>query len=168
MNTPKPPSGMGPTANWLKQLLAAVRGYRILPGPNYRIRQYGNGIVLDIAAGGAAAGGGIRWKGEYVTNLPYSKNDLVMVSATLSPTDPAYVAGTNYTGIWLCIQANPVLPSTGTNVRPTYPYPINGDGTLNITWILISLGMREINVSDAQSGKKAFFGAGDPFVPTGS
>lgn len=49
INWPKPPSGNGLEAAWLRQLLDSCKRAAIKPGPNYLVLESGTGISLSIS-----------------------------------------------------------------------------------------------------------------------
>lgn len=92
------------------------------------------------------------WRGEWDSGTTYAAGDMVRVSS--NPASPA--EGSNYTGVWVS------ATDSNTGHQPIYPEPIS---PATCYWFLISLGPREINVTDSVVGKKAYFGASDPFTP---
>jgi hypothetical protein len=90
MIPPKPVSGFSREAAWSNRLINYFRSKVLLPGRGYRIRQYPNGIALDIEQSG---GGGKSDPGTKIKNfrlVSHHEEFLTCVDDSLKDTDPNY------------------------------------------------------------------------------
>lgn len=60
-NGPNPVSGNSAQAGWLRQLLAAVRANKLLPGVGYKLNPSSNGVSLEIQEGRGGGGDSTRF-----------------------------------------------------------------------------------------------------------
>jgi hypothetical protein len=165
INLPKRPTGAGEDAQffqWVYDTLTSLMRMQEVGGQKVSRTTRGFFTVGGTAA--TAPAQGLQWQDEFNINSSYQIGDLVQVTINLATNDPDYVAGTNYTGIWICVKTNPALPiAPGSNTkhckRPMYPLPLD---LTQIYWKLIAFGVRDVNVTDSVVGKKAYFCAADP------
>jgi hypothetical protein len=150
-NTPPFPQGSSAFKRWAQWVQRSIIGMRANEVPGSLVNRTTRGISI-IAKPGQGGGAGMDWQGEWVSTKHYGR--LALVRVTTIP--PELVGdGKNYTGVWLAVKA-------GSNHRPIWPEPV---ATADLYWVMLAMGVREINVSSDDIGAKQMLtSCNDPYT----
>jgi hypothetical protein len=90
---PKPLASSDPFAVAFNQLIACIKERTVRSSPTVKVRQLQTCVTLDAAAESVPGepGDGMRWKGEYNSDLSYEEGDVVVVRGG-GPGAGSYVA----------------------------------------------------------------------------
>ena len=136
---------------WVWDVLNALLRINV-PGASASFSSRGLTLVLPKTSTTKTATGNMRWQGEWDHDKSYKAFDVVRVT---SFDDTLVGDGNNYTGVWLCLVAN-------SGHQPIYPEPTAG----TVYWVMLSMGVRELNVADQVDGsKKQLTASNDAYTP---